>query len=77
MCVCVCARVRVHVCVCRRVGEKKDGSGVKVVEELGLKEGMSGERAGIWGHMRNVMKPHGSGNLVTYMKAILLKLSNN
>jgi hypothetical protein len=30
--------------VCRRVGEKKDGSGVKVVEELGLKEGMSGER---------------------------------
>ena len=44
---------------------------------IGLREGISGERAGIGGHMRNVMKPHGSGNLVTYMKAILLKLSNN
>ena len=44
---------------------------------IGLREGMSGQRAGIWGHMRNVMKSHGSGNLVTYMKVILLKLSNN
>ena len=44
---------------------------------IGLREGISGERAGIGGYMRNVMKSHGSGNLVTYMKVILLKLSNN
>ena len=53
------------------------GLGGWVGTGIGLREGISGERAGIGGHMRNVMKPHGSGNLVTYMKAILLKLSNN
>ena len=53
------------------------GLGGWVGTVIGLREGMSGERAGIWEHMRNVMKPHGSGNLVTYMKVILLKLSNN
>ena len=53
------------------------GVGGWVGTGIGLREGMSGQRAGIWGHMRNVMKSHGSGNLVTYMKVILLKLSNN
>lgn len=53
------------------------GLGGWVGTGIGLREGMSGQRAGIWGHMRNVMKSHGSGNLVTYMKAVLLKLSNN
>ena len=53
------------------------GLGGWVGTGIGLREGMSGQRAGIWGHMRNVMKSHGSGNLVTYMKVILLKFSNN
>ena len=53
------------------------GLGGWVGTGIGLREGISGERAGIGGHMRNVMKPYGSGNLVTYMKAVLLKLSNN
>ena len=53
------------------------GLGGWVGTGIGLREGISGERAGIWEHMRNVMKSHGSGNLVTYMKVILLKLSNN
>ena len=53
------------------------GLGGWVGTGIGLREGISGERAGIGGYMRNVMKPYGSGNLVTYMKAVLLKLSNN
>ena len=53
------------------------GLGGWVGTVIGLREGMSGERAGIWEHMRNVIKSHGSRNLVTYMKVILLKLSNN
>ena len=53
------------------------GLGGWVGTGIGLREGMGGERAGIWEYMRNVMKSHGSGNLVTYMKVILLKLSNN
>ena len=53
------------------------GLGGWVGTGIGLREGISGERAGIGGHMRNVTKPYGSGNLVTYMKAVLLKLSNN
>ena len=53
------------------------GLGGWVGTGIGLREGMSGERAGIWEQMRNVMKTYGSGNLVTYMKVILLKFSNN